>query len=333
MENQELSELRQDLISGDWIVVAPKRGNRPHELETKKSRKRAPKSTCPFEHKQLETVKPILRIGDERDWNVIIIPNKFPAFTHHGVCPVIHEKGPFLVTEGIGHHDIVVMRDHDTDFASVPLEEAVGVFQAFRGRYQTMLQEECISYVSMFHNWGASAGASLYHPHFQIISIPVIPPDIRHSLVGSHEYFKNHGQCVHCALVEWELKEGKRIIVENEHAIAITPFTSRTNFEIRVFPKRHLPYFEDTPPGEIASVVQVLHQALGLMRKTLNDPDYNFFIHTSPVKDKEKYEHYHWHIEIVPKTNIDAGFELGTGIDIISVNPDDAANMFKQNRV
>jgi UDPglucose--hexose-1-phosphate uridylyltransferase len=224
------------------------------------------------------------------------------------------------------------MRDHNTDLASVTSEEAVGVFQAFRERYQTMLQEDCISYVSMFHNWGASAGASLYHPHFQIISIPVIPPDIQHSLVGSHEYFKNHGKCGHCALVEWELKEGKRIIVENEHAIAITPFTSRTNFEIRVFPKRHLPYFEETPQSEIASVVHVLHQALGLMKKTLNDPDYNFFIHTSPIKDKEKYEHYHWHIEVVPKTNIDAGFELGTGIDIISVNPDDAAIMYKNNR-
>jgi UDPglucose--hexose-1-phosphate uridylyltransferase len=131
-------------------------------------------------------------------------------------------------------------------------------------------------------------------------------------------------------MLDWEFKPKNRIIFENEGAVAVTPFFSREPFEIRIFPKRHLPYFEDTSDADMAFVVEALHFSLKKLAKNLNDPDYNFFIHTAPVKNKVSHQHYHWHIEIVPKTTIRAGFELGTGVEINIIDPDDAAKILKK---
>jgi len=159
--------------------------------------------------------------------------------------------------------------------------------------------------------------------------LPVVPPDVAHSLRGSAIFFEKHKKCVHCEMIRFE-KEGKlRVIAENEGAVAVCPFVSRQPFEIRVFPKKHLPYFENTYDNDMEAVVEVLQKALKLVEKNLRDPDYNFFIHTSPLKDKESYNHYHWHIEVVPKISIPAGFELGTGVDINVVDPDEAAKIIK----
>ena len=130
-------------------------------------------------------------------------------------------------------------------------------------------------------------------------------------------------------MVKWEKKENHRIVYENKSAIVLAPFVSREPFELRVFPKKHLPYFEDTPQNIMEDIVAALQKALAKIEKKLGDPDYNFFIHTAPLKDKKKYSHYHWHIEILPKFNISAGFEQGTGIEINPVDPDEAAKILR----
>ena len=130
-------------------------------------------------------------------------------------------------------------------------------------------------------------------------------------------------------MIKFEQKEKKRIIFENESAIAFAPYISRSPFEIRIFPKKHLPYFENTYDKEMSAVVEALQKTLGSFKKNLKDPDYNFFIHTSPIKDKENYGHYHWHIEVIPHLAIRAGFELGTGLEINTVDPDEAAKILR----
>lgn len=131
-------------------------------------------------------------------------------------------------------------------------------------------------------------------------------------------------------MMDWERKQKTRIIYENEGAVAFAPFVSRGPFELRVFPKKHLPFFENTYDHDMAFVVEALQKSLRNIKKDLGDPDYNFFIHTAPMQDKGKYTHYHWHIEIFPKLAIKAGFELGTGVDINIVDPDLAAKTLKK---
>jgi len=325
----KLSQLRQDLVSGDWIVVAPER---KHSLKRSPQRKRAPLASCPFEDpRSIDHSEPILQVNDpRRGWKLIIVANKFPAFVHRDVCPTVGNVGPYAVTDGIGHHDIVITRDHHRDFSSLTRENAREVFQAFQDRCLMLMNDRCLAYIAMFHNWGPSAGATVYHPHYQLVAIPVVPPDFEHSLRGSQAYFRKHRTCVHCAMVAWERKEKKRMLFENEAAVAFTPFVSRSPFEIRVFPKFHLPFFENTPERDLASVVEALQVSLKMVKTSLKDPDYNFFIHTAPMRHKEKYKNYHWHIEVLPKVSVPAGFELGTGIEINPMDPNQAARILRR---
>jgi UDPglucose--hexose-1-phosphate uridylyltransferase len=320
-------ELREDLVSGDWILIAPGRSNRPDQFVVKEERASTPIKGCPFEDPQASGNAPaIIRVPEDlkKDWVVQLIPNKYPAVSVEGEASV-GKHGPYEVRPGVGYHDVLITRDHFKNFPGLSPKDALLVFKTLQERYRQVAKDKRIAYVSMFHNWGPKAGASLFHPHYQVISIPVIPPDVGHSLAGSTRYLKKNKRCVHCDIIKFELDERKRVIFENEEAIVFTPFVSREPFEMRVFPKKHRPFFEDTPEDELRLIVQALHKALALFEKRFKNVDYNFFIHTAPIKDKKKYDHYHWHIEVQPKMSIPAGFELGTGIEITVVDPDEAA--------
>jgi len=273
--------------------------------------------------------KPILRYGDG-GWKLQIIENKYPAFTHKGICAVLGKNGPYTITETVGHHELVITKAHDKNFARLSKEDARQVFEAFRDRYLMFLSDQCLAYVTIFHNWGPKAGASVYHPHYQIAAIPVVPPDIQHSLNGSASYFKQNKKCVHCVMLKYEIKNKKRILYENKGAVAFALFVSKEPFEIRIFPKKHLPYFENTLDVDLDYIVDALRASLKKLKKNLKDPDYNFFIHTAPIKNKERYKMYHWHIELVPKISINAGFELGTGVEINGIDPDQAAAILRK---
>ena len=325
------SELRQDLVSGDWIVVAPERANRPDQFAHRKiKRVVAPKNSCPFENPQKTGhEKPVLIYGNS-EWRLQVIANKYPTFRHRNQCAPIFKSGPFSVAETIGHHDVVITRDHKKNFSDLSRRDAEQVFESFWDRYLMLHEDQCVAYVAIFQNWGPTAGASVYHPHYQIIGLPIVPPDITHSLDGSLNFFHLRKKCVHCLTLQWELRYKKRIIYENAGAVAYAPFVSKTPFEIRIFPKRHLSYFENTLDHDMNYIVAALQRALQCYKENLGDPDYNFFIHTAPIKNKEKYPMYHWHIEVIPKITISAGFELGTGMDINVIDPDQAARILRK---
>lgn len=324
------SELRQDIVSGDWIVISPTRAKKPEQLLKQEKRIKTPIKKCPFENPQKSGNKePLLIYKKGRNWEIQVIENKYPAFIHRNVCAETFHHGPYPIIEGVGHHEIVITKNHYKKFSYLDKNTANLVFQVFQKRYKTLAKDSCVSYISTFHNWGPKAGASIYHPHYQIIAIPVVPPDISHSLDGSARFYQKNKKCVHCAMIDWEKKYKKRIIYKNKGAIVFAPFISREPFELRVFPKKHLPYFENASNDELRFIVDALQTALRKVERRLKDPDYNFFIHTSPVKNKKQYEHYHWHIEILPKISISAGFELGTGIEITAVDPDEAAKILK----
>lgn len=330
--SQKKSQLRQDLVSGDWIVISPSRAKRPDQFSRSLGRRKVSlKSSCPFENPQKSGhAKPILVYGSGEKWDLQIVENKYPAFLHKNKCGVIGKDGPYAVTETIGHHEILITRNHGLDFPKLLKGQARQVLEAFRDRYLMLLNDPCIEYVSMFHNWGPAAGASIYHPHYQLIATPIIPPDVTHSLRGSEKYHEENKKCVHCVMIDWEKKYRKRIVYENDGAIAFAPFVSKSAFEVRIFPKKHLSYFENTLDVEMDHISDALQNVLKKIGKNIKDPDYNFFIHTAPVKDKERYGSYHWHIEVVPKISLYAGFELGTGVEIISADPDEAAALLRK---
>lgn len=329
-----MSDLRRDIVSGEWIIMSPNRAKRPHLIvPPRRPRFFSHKEKCPFEEKNLRTENvwpPLLRYPKTGEWKVGLIPNKFPAVTHHQMCGVEEKRGPHTVMQGIGHHDLVITRDHRKNFAELSSDDALGVLLVLQERYRIMAADRCLFYTSSFMNWGATAGASVSHPHYQVLTLPIIPPDIARSLEGAKAYFQAHRRCVHCTILAYERKDKKRVLHEDAHSVAFAPFVSRNPFEVRIFPKRHFSFFEHTPEKDLRSIAAMLQNVLRRVKKNLNDADFNFFLHTAPLKRQAQYGYYHWHIEVVPKITIPAGFELSTGVDINVVDPEEAVRILRK---
>jgi UDPglucose--hexose-1-phosphate uridylyltransferase len=321
-EKKQVSELRMDLVSNDWIVVATGRGRRPETFaKQERTKEETPIEKCPF-CKEGILDKAIFRKG-----NVISIPNDFPAFSY-GESLNERMDGPNRIMDGVGFQEVIITLDHKKHLAQFSKEEMRDVIDVYQARYLDLIEKKFIKYVSIFHNHGKEAGASVAHPHSQLIAIPIIDPDLRDSMQGASAFYEKTGKCVYCAILDWDMKDGQRVIYENEKFVALCPFAPQSVFEVRVYPKKHQPYFERITEEEKDYFADALRMALSKIYKGLNDPAYNFYIHTAP-RDNEENEHYHWHLVILPKTSIWAGFELAVGIEISTIEPEKAAEFLR----
>ncbi len=312
------SELRFDIVSKNWVVIAIARARRPESFsENGHVQSLGSKEDCPFETLPFEN-----RFA-------ISVPNKYPAFFPFK-SPMTRLVGPYQVMDGVGFHEVLVTKDHVRDIGDFSLEETKELIDLYQDRYSALMKEEFVNYIAIFKNKGPKAGATLMHPHSQLIATPVLNPDIQRSLAGSKEFYEKNKKCVHCVMLEWELRDKERVVYENECFAALCPFASTVAFEVRLYPKAHLSNFEKVTEKEKACFAQALSEAMKKIKKALQDPDYNYFLHTAPI-DGEDYAHYHWHLEILPKTSTLAGFEMGTGIFISTIEPEKAAAFLRRN--
>ena len=332
-EKNNISELRQDIVTGDWVVIATKRAKRPEDF-AKSNRENISDENdiencffCEPEKTGQEKDVLIYRTS-EGDWTLRVFPNKYPAFSR-GKVPRSLEEGPYFAMTGTGYHELIVTRDHYKSIALLDSVEVAEVFDAFQDRYLALMNRKSVNYISIFHNHGKEAGASIVHPHSQLMAIPVISPYIKLELDGSESYYRSNKQCVYCVMFEYESELQKRVVYENDEFIAFCPFASRAAFEVWVMPKKHNSYFERISNDEKIKLAEVFQKALNSIYKALGNPPYNFYIHTAPCDGKD-YPHFHWHIEILPRTATWAGFELETGIEISVIQPEIAAEFLRK---
>jgi UDPglucose--hexose-1-phosphate uridylyltransferase len=332
------SELRFDLVSKDWVVIAKGRAKRPHDFKIKRKKIEIPKSKCPF--CKIETQKTptlILRKGKKiplntkipKDWTTIVIPNKYPAFLPAENLNIQREGKFYQKMNAIGYHEVLVTKDHKKHMAEFSENQIREVITAFQERYLDLMKKKFVNHISIFHNQGAEAGASISHPHSQIATTPLIDLDLKKALVNSKRYFQENKKCIYCQMNIWERKVKKRIVFENKEFLVICPFASKTAFEMIITPKKHLSYFERITEKEKNSLAQAFKIAFWKMYKTLDDPPYNFYLHTAPADGKD-YQYYHWHWTILPKTAIFAGFEIGTRMEISTIEPERAAEYLRK---
>ncbi len=325
----EISELRQDPVNRDWIIISTGRAKRPEAFRSRNLAVEAtPLNLCPFENPQAhgnEIVKSYAH-------GIKVINNKFPIISGN-VCRSGKRVGPYLVKEAAGYHEVVIFKDHRRSLAQLDAGEIDQIVSVYRDRYQELKNKECANYILIIHNHGREAGASVSHPHSQIMALPFVPSDISRSLEGSARYHRERGRCVHCDMVEWELKEKQRIIFENENFAVLVPYVPKFSYEIRIFPKAHRPYFEESSEAELKGLAEALQVSLAKIYNGLNNPAYNFFIHTPPASRAEDYDYYHWHLEISTRLNTWGGFELGTGGEVIDTDPDEAAEYLRDIRI
>ncbi len=330
------SELRQDIVTGDWVVIATGRAKRPEDFSkaqysTQELDNNSDIDGCFF----CDTIKSgqekdvLIYSKNNGDWTLRVFPNKYPAFSR-GKVPRSLEEGPYFAMTGTGYHEVIVTKDHFKHLPDLEIIEIAEIVDAFQDRYLELMRKKSVNFITIFHNFGKEAGASIAHPHSQLIAIPVISPYIKQELDGAELYYKSLRKCVYCEMVGYESTHKKRIVSENDSFVAFCPFASRSAFEIWIMPKKHNPYFERITDEEKIKLAEVLKNALSSIKRTMNNPPYNFYIHTSPCDGKD-YRRYHWHIEILPHTSTWAGFELETGIEISMIQPEEAAIALRDN--
>lgn len=344
------SELRLDLTGKDWVVIATGRAKRPETFKKEKRLdKKIPKSKCPFCNIRGQE-KPLLiysrgkkiTIQDNltnqewsegkklpKNWTTIVVPNKYPAFLPHPRWEKRVEGNLYQTMNAVGFCELVITKDHEKSLAQLSLENVTEVIDSYKERYLDLMKKPFVNYVSIFHNHGAEAGASQPHPHSQIITTPLIDIDLRKALINSQKNFRKNGKCINCQMNEWERKVKKRIVFENKHFLAVCPFASKAAFEVIISPKKHLSNFERITEEEKQQLAQALKAVLAKLYKALNNPSYNFYLKTSPC-DGKNYPFYHWHFTILPKTGIWAGFEIGTRMEISTIEPEKAAEYLRK---
>jgi UDPglucose--hexose-1-phosphate uridylyltransferase len=255
---------------------------------------------------------------------VRVVPNNNPYLR---VETPLQKKGIgiFDMVSGTGANEVIIeMPEHNTDIDSMPEERVASIIKTYAARMNDLKNDIRLEYVLVFKNRGRRAGGHLDHAHSQLMALPVVPKRVQEEIDCAKEFFTFKNRCIYCDLVDNELMMKDRVVSETEFFLCITPFASRSPFEMWILPKAHKSHFSDIDPKEIEDFAFVLKDSIRRMNKALKNPAYNYIIHTSPQKSP-KLEHYHWHIEISPRIKSLAGFEWGSGFYINPTIPEETA--------
>ncbi|MBI1953865.1 MAG: galactose-1-phosphate uridylyltransferase [Candidatus Omnitrophica bacterium] len=338
-----MSELRQNLATREWVIIATERASKPMDFANPAAK--APvaerEANCPFcpVHEaitgpELFAVRPEGGRPDTPSWRLRVVPNKFPALTPSPTCAILPQRlkeGPYLRMDGCGHHEVIVEHPrHDQTLAGMTVEEVRLILESYWHRHH-QLASDCNNHLmTIFRNYGEKAGASLRHPHSQLITTGIVPLHIRTRLYEAQRYFDDVGTCAYCDILRHEMKSKERLILENDGYAVFAPYASGTPYEMWVMPKRHRASFGDLPQEELGAWAEALQGALARLAKLLNDPDYNYVLQTSPYP-LAAVPFYHWHLVIIPHLKTKrAGFEIGSGISINIVSPEAAARALRE---
>ena len=329
-----MPELRKDPIHGRWVIISTERGRRPSDFVLED--RRSIGGFCPLcEGNEDRTPPEVLSFRDNGTppnspgWTLRVVPNKFPALRIEGELSREGE-GIYDKMNGIGAHEVVIETPHHHEtLATLPLKAVDNVLWAYRERIIDLRRDQRFRYILVFKNYGVSAGASLEHSHSQIIALPIVPRRVSEEMEGAKNYFQYKDRCVFCDIVRQELQQRSRLIKENKAFLSIAPFASRFPFETWILPKTHYPSFEHMETFQYGQAAQILSDTLQRISRVLDDPPFNYIIHTSSFPEVDK-DYYHWHFEIMPKLTKVAGFEWGTGFYINPTPPEEAAEYMRE---
>ncbi len=333
-----MPELRKDPITGRWVIISTDRAKRPTDF-LRQSVEIKGNGFCPFCYGNEDKTPPeILAYGrngsgrNQPGWTVRVVPNKFPALGIEGDLDRQGE-GLFDKMNGIGAHEVIIETPtHEATLATLPEKSIEQVLAAYRDRVLDLKNDRRFRYILIFKNHGEAAGASLEHTHSQLIALPIVPKRVREEVDQSKRYYQEKERCIFCDMIRQESETESRVINENEHFIAIAPYAPRFPFETWLLPKQHSSAFENNQSPIYTGLAKLMRDTLARLDNVLDRPAYNYVIHTSPISE-ESNDHYHWHIEMMPKLTKVAGFEWGTGFYINPTPPEESARFMREAHV
>jgi UDPglucose--hexose-1-phosphate uridylyltransferase len=351
-DNQEdlgTRELRiNPIVPTESVLIATARSMRPQKAE-----EAAPRDTrhhvdrCPFCRGNEDKTPPeIAHVPEDGDWAIRIVENLYPVLGDDRLNPDMI-FGLQQAINGYGRHEVIVDHyQHGIAIHEMSQSHLSMLFQTYQSRMKQLYDtDQRLKYVLVFKNFGPAAGASMAHTHSQIIATPVIPQNVQDEIEHSKKYYEKHHHCIFCTLVNEALTYeatiydrdsgkvvrkidvGQYVVERGEHFIAIKPFASRYEWEVHILPLVHKSDFMQATQEELDDFAHVLKRTMQRLDAVIGGAQYNYFLHTIPV-DKQHDDcqnSYHWHLEICPRTSIPSGFELGSGLFVNTVSPEDAA--------
>ena len=327
-----MTEIRKDPITGREVIVAVERGQRPSDfrIEDEGLEDVEYLKSCPFcIGNEYDTPKEKDRFTNREGWSVRVIPNLYSALTLDSNIISSNDK-IFSSENGIGIHEVIVESPkHNKNIFNMSVDEIRDILRMFKVRHNEAINDENINYVSIFKNYKSRSGASLEHPHSQIIASSIIPSFIKEELNNTLKYHDENHNCIYCHILDREISLLERVIINNDKFVVFAPYASRYKYETVIFPKEHSYCFGEINDEEIYELAKVLKDLYNRKKKVLGDFPFNLYIHTTP-KDSSKYrDSYHWHIHITPRLSIPAGYELGTDIYINTIAPEKVAKSLR----
>ena len=332
-----MPELRYNQITGHWVILALERALRPEDCVEDRSEQgpAVPEwdRHCPFcvgNESRSET--PTYRWPEAGPWQIRVVPNRYAALSREGTA-ARHGHGYWRTVDGTGWHEVIVETPrHNRPLDRQSVAEVADVLRTYRERMNACYADSRIQHVSVFRNHGAAAGASLRHPHSQLMGTPVVPGQIRSRLEGALAYWGDSGECLFCRCLNEELDAGRRIVASNQRFVALVPYAALSPFHLWIFPRAHHAYFGDIDDATLTSLARVVREVLARLRVALDDPATNLVIRsTAPSERAVRY--FHWYLSVVPRLTKVAGFELGSGMFINTVPPSESAAFLRNAAV
>lgn len=328
-----MSELRKDPITGRWVIIAPERLSRPQIVKADEElplqaydpfleghEEATPPEILAYRHAGTHPNKP--------GWRVRVIPNKFPALAVEGQLRK-RAAGMYDVMAGIGAHEVIVECPHrETNMSRLSVDNVREVLWVYRDRLVDLKRDSRLVHGLIFKNRGGQAGATVDHAHSQLIVSPVVPIAIVEEMEGSELYYRYRGRCIYEDVIQQELADETRVVLESSEFVVICPYASRFPFETWIIPRHHTSHYENIQRQGVEQLGSALKEILQRLELALNDPAYNYVIHTAPF-DMPEVAHYRWHLEIIPRLTRIAGFEWGSGFYINPVPPEQAAEALR----
>ncbi|HEV8436756.1 MAG TPA: galactose-1-phosphate uridylyltransferase [Methylomirabilota bacterium] len=328
-----MPELRRDPIVGRWVIISTERSRRPSDfVMSPPERRGGPCVFCAGQESrtpdEVWALRPDSSPPGGPGWLVRVVPNKFPALRIEGELERSGE-GLYDRMNGVGAHEVVVEApEHDARIEQLPVAHLAEVLRAYRERMVDLAKDPRLEYAMVFKNHGDFAGATLEHPHSQLIATPIVPMTVEEELSGALQHFRIKQRCIWCDIVRQERQDGGRVVLEQAGIIALAPFAPRFPFETWVLPVGHRSSYEEAPMGDLVTLASVLGEILRRIGRTLDDPPYNLILHSAPLRARA-LDHFHWHLEIIPKLTRVAGFESGSGFFINPTPPEEAARYLR----
>lgn len=332
-----MPELRKDPISETWVIFSPERQRRP-QFFTAHGEYTLTSENCPFCEGNEDMTPPeihSLRIAntshDKPGWKLRVIPNKYPALRVEGVLDK-RADGFYDKMNGIGAHEVVIeTTSHTRGIDEMEEDTVYEIFLAFKRRILDLKRDIRFRYIQVFKNHGIQAGATISHPHSQIVALPVIPARTADRLEHARSYFDEKDRCIFCDIVQHEIQFQQRMLLENGEFIVFAPYAPRLPFELSLYPIHHYTVFEEMEDAALRKLAVIFRDAVGKINKALDHPPYNMILHNAPFSRNNRYsEYFHWHIELLPIISGTGGFEIGTQSYINPMLPEESIKILNQ---